>query len=103
MVFAVLPDTCTLSRRGADCPTVRLSEGGTGGGRLIPPSVTNDGVNVIVPATVPVCRRNCCELFGNTACVVPAGIVKLIVRPPVANCTAGSLLNTSELNVSVSV
>ena len=82
---AVLVDTCTVSSRGADCATVRLSAGGTVGVRLMPPSVTKDGVNVIVPATVPVCSRIVVELLGNTACVVPAGMVKLTVRPPVAN------------------
>src|SRR6187200_2851227 len=65
--LAVLLDTCTLNRRGADCGTVRLSAGGREGVNTIPPSDTNDGVSVMVPATVPVCSPICVELFGNTA------------------------------------
>src|SRR5256885_12247624 len=97
MPFEVLLLTCTLSSRGADCATVRLNAGGMEGVRLMPPSVTKDGVRVMVPATVPVCRRIEVALFGNTACVEPAGIRNDTVRPPVANCTAGALLHKSEL------
>src|SRR5713226_677181 len=102
-VLEVLLLTCTLMILDTDCATEIFSAGGIAGVILIPPSVRKEGVSVIVPATVPVCRRIWFELFGNTAWVAPAGMTKVTVRPPVANCTAGSLLKTSELKASVSV
>ena len=70
----------------------------------MPPSVVATVVVILIePATLPVCTRIVVWLFGKMARVVSAGIVKLTVRPPVANCTAGSLAKTSELNASVSV
>ena len=57
----------------------------------------------MVPATVPVWSRTCVALLGNNACLEPAGMVNAMVRPPEENCTAGSLANTSEVNVRVRV
>jgi hypothetical protein len=45
-------------------------------------------VSVIVPATVPVCSA--IWLVEKAAVVLPAGIVKLTVRPPVGNWMAAS-------------
>src|SRR6185436_12062002 len=44
-------------------------------------------VTVIVPATVPLIRTNC---GGSMAVVLFAGNENVTVRPPVANCIAGS-------------
>ena len=56
----------------------------------MPASVEKDGVNVIVPATVPVCNPICVPCLAKTALVVFAGITNGTVWPPVANCTAAS-------------
>jgi len=57
-------------------------------------------VRVSVPATVPV---RSITGDANVAAVCPAGIVKLTILEPVENCTAGSSLGTSALDVNESV
>src|SRR5579885_1118849 len=89
---------------GADCGTLRVSAGGfVGVTSMALVCVAKAGVMLMVPATVPVCTRICVALFGNTACVEPAGMVKVTVRPPLANCTAGSLAKASGVKGKVSV
>src|SRR5579863_7035227 len=77
---------------GADAGTVKLNVVGWLGVRFTPPAwVVNEGVKVIVVATVPVCSWICCPCPANTACSPFAGMEKLTERPPVENCTAGSV------------
>ncbi|MBK7930544.1 MAG: hypothetical protein IPJ98_24655 [Bryobacterales bacterium] len=103
MEEAVLAETMALRMRGAAAATVRLTEGGVAGVRLKPVSVAMVAATVMVPATLPVWMRMVVAPLGKTAAVWPAGMVKVRVRPPVANWTEGSLAKTSELKASVSV
>ena len=73
---------------GASGGTIRCPLGAGSGSMLTPPSLNCVSVTVIVPATVP-CWMD--PLWGIVAVVSPAGIVKVIVVPPDANCIAGSL------------
>ena len=55
---------------------------GTGlGVALAPPAVT-DAETIMLPAVVPVNRST---FWPKTACVVPAGMVKLTLGPPLEN------------------
>ncbi len=71
-------------------------------GVTVVPAACNDAVTVIVPAVVPVIRRTLC-CVPKTACVVPAGMVKLAVNPPLENWIAGSVAPTAEVNTAVRV
>lgn len=50
-----------------------------------PLAKANDGVIVMVPATVPVCKLIWLLPPGKMACVVFGGMVKATARPPLAN------------------
>ncbi len=58
----------------------------------LPATVENTGAIVVVPAVVPVCNPTCvvCAPVPKSASVLFAGMRNATVRPPVANCTAGS-------------
>lgn len=65
--------------------TERESVTGEAGVTSEPLARAKDGVMVIVPATLPICRPICLLPDGKTACVVPWGIVKSTVCPPLEN------------------
>src|SRR6185437_1744836 len=96
-------EICAERRTGAAAATVSVNVEGEPGVRLYPPLVLKDGVMAMVLATVPVWSLICGEIPLNRACVAFAGTVKLTVRPPLPNCTAGSAANESDVTASVSV
>ena len=96
------PSCSEISRGAADAmESDRLA--GESGVRLYPVCVANEGVMVMLPATEPVCSLIVVAPLLNTAWVLLAGIVKETVRPPVENCTEGSVAKVSELTDMVSV
>ena len=56
-LLAVLAATVAAIRTGASAGTVNSSVVRLEGVRLIPVAVVNDGVRIMVLATVPVCNR----------------------------------------------
>ena len=95
--------TLALSSCGAERWIVRVRTSGEEGVRSKPPCVAKAGVIAIVPAVVPVCSAMLVAFPLNSAWVELAGILKLTVRPPLANCMAGSSVNTDDTNVNVRV
>ena len=109
------PDTCSVKpvdvtltspterRRGAEDARASVTEGAGDGVRSKPDGVARAAVMVMVPALVPDCSRIWLPPIGKTASVEFAGMVKLTVLPPVANCTAGSAAKLAEAIVMVRV
>src|SRR5262245_23322846 len=99
-----MPDAVRVAR--SDAMTggpagTRMVRAGAGAGVMSSPEAARRTVSVITPATVPVCTAKLDG--GNTAVLDPAGTVKTTVRPPDANCTAGSSTPVSPWNVNVTV
>ena len=65
------------------------------------PPAASAAVMVMVPATVPVTTPTLAVL--KVAVLLPAGIRKVAVRPPVVNCTVSSDPPTAEAKVSVRI
>ena len=75
--MAVLLESSTLNMRGANCGMVSVSVGGLVGVMSSPPDeMAKVGLSMMETATVPVWRRTWVAPFWNTACFVPAGMVK---------------------------
>src|SRR5579863_1068404 len=75
---------------------IRIVTFGAGEGVISTPAAVSLAVIVAVPATVPVCTPT---PFNGTS--EPAGMVRVAVRPPVANCTVGSSAPESGAKVRV--
>src|SRR5437773_804021 len=78
--------------------TVRFGSGLVGVTSALP--FRNVTVNLNAPATVPV-ENGTSGAPLKSLLAVFAGTVKLTLRPPVANCMAGSSLGTSAVGVNV--
>src|SRR5262249_19931180 len=85
---------------GAARGRVNVRVSGVDGVRSSPAVVPKDGVMTMSPAVVPVWSAMVVAPPLNTALVGLAAIVKLTVRVPFENCTAGSSANTLEMNAS---
>lgn len=79
-----------MRRLGGPAGTGRERVVGVAGVTSRLPGSANDGVMVIVPATVPVWRLISLLPPEKMASVSFGGMVNVTSRPPVANCTAGS-------------
>ena len=101
--MAVSPVMLALTNCGADDGIVIVRAGGDGGVREKPPCIAKDGVITMFPAVVPVCNAIEVAFPLNSACVELAGIVKLTVRPPLANWMEESSAKAAGTKVSVSV
>ena len=77
--------TCRLSTTGAAAATENCRVGGDVGVTSNPAVVVKVGARVTVSATVPVCIAICDPCPAKSALVLPVGIVKFTVRPPVEN------------------
>ena len=69
---------------------IRMVVDGAGEGVTSAPAAVNFTVRVMVPATVPVCTLGAPPAKTAVSELEIIGTVKLAVRPPLVNCTAGS-------------
>ena len=102
-LFNVCDVTLALSSCGAERWIVRVRTSGEAGVRSKPPIVVKVGVITILPAVVPVCSAMLVAFPLNSTLVELAGMVKFAVLPPLANCMAGSSVNTVDTKVSFMV
>jgi len=101
MPLELLEVSVTPIRTGASAGTVNCRVFGLEGVRGTPEAVVNEGVRIMVLATVPVCNRIWFPWPAKFATVLLAGMTNGTVRPSlellVENATAGSLPNVPDV------
>ncbi len=95
--------TLSLVSCATDGGIIRVRDVGGEGVRSKPFCIEKEGVIKMVPSVVPVCRGIDVAPPLNRACVELAGMLKVTVRPPVANWMEGSSVKTAEVKVNVRV